>query len=719
MLLQRITATAADGSLENYRLFVTGSPRLGNQGSDNTAWLADFRGRQMLFARREGHSLALGCSAPWLARSVGFVGVSDGRTDIKAHGRMTCQYDKAEHGHVAFTGEVDLHACGGKFILAMGLDRSPDAAALNLSLSLTGAFGDARNLYIKQWSDWQKSLNQRCESSTDEISHATSDERGRPDSSRPRVNPVADVDEPNLYRTSTMVLKTHRSKRFAGASVASLAVPWGDVRSADDPGGYHLVWPRDMVEESLGFLAIGAFDETRQALNYLKVTQNPDGGWAQNVWLDGTVYAAGVQLDEAALPILLVDFARRESALSDEQLRDHWPMIRAAAGFLIRSGPSTGQGRWENAPGLQPYTLATIIAALVVAAKFADRSGEPEVADYLFQTADLWNDQIEDWTYAIGTSLAEQLGLDGYYVRLAPPPGIKALNRQGKMPTERQARDLPVDQVVSCDALALVRFGLRAADDPRILNTVKAIDAVLKADLPAGPCWRRYNGGYYGESDEGDPFSGAKDKHGHGRAWPLLTGERGHYELAAGRPESARQLLETMGGLCSQIGFLPEQVWDMDDLPSKNLFKGRPAGSAMPLAWAHSEYIRLLRSVRDGKVFDLPADVHERYVLKRTGTNLALWRFDCKSVSLPAGRTLRVETLAPAIVFYSVDGWKTSRETTTRRTGIGLHFVDLPTADLHPGDHLVFTFRWPEADDKWQGEDFFLTVEAADRKAAT
>ena len=92
--------------------------------------------------------------------------------------------------------------------------------------------------------------------------------------------------------------------------------------------------------------------------------------------------------------------------------------------------------------------------------------------------------------------------------------------------------------MVSLDALAFVRFGLRAPDDPRIVSTVKVVDATLKVDTPRGPAWHRYQGDGYGEHADGGPFDGS----GVGRAWPLLTGERAHYELAAGRTDVAEHL---------------------------------------------------------------------------------------------------------------------------------------------------------------------------------
>lgn len=708
VLLQRVKFVPASGNLAELRLFVTISLRLADQGQGNSGWVGSYRNWPMLLGQRDDHALALASSASWLHRSAGFVGQSDAWQDIRRHGAMTWEFDRAENGNVALAGEIDLQACNGEFVLALSLDNSPDSAALNAFLSLGDSFDTLRDEYVQQWQAWQKQISPL---DTDELTSTNNEQRERADRSRPRV---AESDSPrpaNLHRTSMMVLRVHRSKQLNGAAVASLATPWGEIRDDDDIGGYHLVWARDLVEEAMGLLAGGAGDLVLSTLNYLRATQKTDGGWPQDMWLDGSPYSDGVQLDEAGLPVLLVDLAHRESLLNDEQLKSFWPMVRSAAAFVIRSGPSTGQDRWENTPGLSPYTLAAEVTALLIAARLADRFGEPDMGEYFRETADLWNDQIEPWTYVTDTPLARRLGVEGYYVRISPSPGMHTLLGHGRPPLMKQARDLPVTDVVSCDALALVRCGLRAADDPRILNTVKVIDAMTRIELPAGPCWRRYNGGYYGETDDGLPFTGHADKSNRGRGWPLLTGERGHYELAAGHPERARKMLETMNGFASQAGFLPEQVWDSDDIPQRDLFRGRPSGSAMPLAWAHSEYLRLLRSIRDRRVFDRPDDAWERYVQRKVGSDLCLWRFDHQIDSCPAGRQLRIEVMAPAIVRFSIDGWKHYEEVATRGRGIGIHVVDLPIEDVRAGSTLCFTFRWPEAGHRWEGKDFSLHIE--------
>ena len=137
---------------------------------------------------------------------------------------------------------------------------------------------------------------------------------------------------------------------------------------------------------------------------------------------------------------------------------------------------------------------------------------------------------------------------------------------------ERRNSAVPADEEISLDFLHLVRFGLRSANDPLIRDSITAVDALLKTDTPNGPAWHRYNGDGYGEHDDGRPFDGT----GRGRAWPLLTGERGHYELVAGNDPSP--YLKAMAAMTGPGGMMPEQVWDSAALPERRLFPGgRPA----------------------------------------------------------------------------------------------------------------------------------------------
>jgi glucoamylase len=156
-------------------------------------------------------------------------------------------------------------------------------------------------------------------------------------------------------------------------------------------------------------------------------------------------------------------------------------------------------------------------------------------------------------------------------------------------------------------------------------------------------------------------------------------------------------------------GMLPEQVWDAPDIALHELFFGKPSGSAMPLVWAHAEYVKLARSLRDNRVFDLPPQTTERYVVNRVVSLRTLWHFNHKCRTINARETLRIETLAPAMIHWSGDGWNTTRDQHTQDSGLGAHFVDLPTATLPAGARITFTFYWPQSA-RWEGADFEVDV---------
>jgi glucoamylase len=522
-------------------------------------------------------------------------------------------------------------------------------------------------------------------------------------------------DDRALYLTSAAVLRTHADRTVPGAIVASLSIPWGNTRN--DLGGYHLVWSRDLVESAGALVALGAGRTARRTLAYLVATQEPDGSWVQNQWVDGVAYWSGVQLDEAAYPVLLAGALRHGGAAemhgmagSDAKAFEHLltedaleHMIASAARFIARTGPATQQDRWEEDAGLTPSTLAPVVAALVVA---ADHSAEP-AATYLRELADDWNASIEAWTYASGTRLSRENGVDGHYVRIASPDVLAGAPISTPVPVRNrppEASLVPADEMVGTDFLALVRFGLRMADDPRILSTIAVTDAELRTETPSGPVWHRYSGDGYGEHADGSAFDGT----GIGRGWPLLVGERAHYELEAGR--DARPYLEAMRRMGSSGGMLPEQVWDTEAIPARGLVPGRPSGSAMPLAWAHAEYVKLVRSIALGHAIDRPAAAWHRYHGEAPKAVRATWRFAAPRPTMVAGRLLRLELLTPARAHCSLDGWRTWLDIDARDTGIGIWVADVPgSAGLRPGDGVVFTFWWPEAG-RWEGRDFTVAV---------
>ena len=422
----------------------------------------------------------------------------------------------------------------------------------------------------------------------------------------------------------------------------------------------------------------------------------------------GSPYWSGIQMDETALPILLVDLAWREKALTQEDRLRFWPMVRQAAIYLLRNGPISPQDRWEEAGGYTPFTIGAEIAALLVAAEMADLNHEPSIAIYLREVADNWYTAIDRWMYVSDTDWCRKFDVKGYYIRIATMNAGDEIISQEKILVKNVSCDKAyqlAEHLVSPDSLALVRFGLRAADDPRIIDTIKVIDALLKTDMPQGAIWHRYNGDGYGEHADGLPFDGT----GIGRAWPLLTGERAHYELAAGKKEEANKLLKALENFANEGGLIPEQIWDTADIPGRELYLGRPSGSAMPLVWAHAEYVKLLRSLRDGRVFDMPPQTVQRYLVERQVSPHVLWRFTYKRPSMPYGKQLRIETMAPAMIHWSKDNWKTTQDVKSKDTGLGIYVTDLSTQMIPKGKEIKFTFYWPEVN-HWEGTEFSVRV---------
>jgi glucoamylase len=683
VVLQKVRFEPLQGAFSDYHLFALLSPHLENCGYGNTGWIGEYKGFPMFFAQHDGATLSLASSAPWRKTSVGFVGASDGWQDISQHFDMDWEYTRAENGNIAFTGQVDLTACNGEFVLAIGFGSIWTEAGQQARSTLFEDYNEVRTHYVSQWQNWQQKL--------------------------------LELDDPlrqhDLYRSSTAVLRTHESKDFLGGIIASLSIPWGFNKGDEDLGGYHLVWPRDLVETAGALLAAGALTDANRVLRYLESTQEAEGNWAQNLWLDGRPYWSGIQMDETAFPILLIDLMRREAPDTLGKLNRWWPMVRKAVSFIIRNGPVTQQDRWEEDAGYSPFTLAAEISALLAAAEIADLTGHGDQAQTMRDVADAWNDNIERWTYANGGDLAQQLGIGGYYVRIAPPNTDGAASpTQGFVPIKNKPPGQDGDRayhIISPDALALVRFGLRAPDDPRILNTLRAIDALLAVELPQGPCWYRYNGDGYGEHRDGSAFDGT----GIGRPWPLLAGERAHYALAAGHRDEAEAFLTVMeNSTLDHSRLLPEQVWDSADIPELELFRGKPSGSACPLVWAHSEYIKLRRSIRDGKIFDQPPQTAQRYLKEKHVRQIFGWRFNNKTRNIPRNKTLRITLLSPATIHWSIDNWTTVHDSDTRDTGLGIHILDLPTTSLPTGGEAVFTFFWPNGK-RWEGTNFRVKVE--------
>ncbi len=664
---------------EALRLYVLLAPHLGATGYGNRAAVALHHGRRALCAEQGPFGAALAAvderQRDAIGRaSAGYVGTSDGWQDFARNGAMTWEHDSAGPGNVALIAELPR-----RVVLSLGFGSSAGAAATLAIGSLLQPFDNLLQQHTALWQAWQAERSERY--------------------AVPLDVPPDLADE---FLVSTIVLRSHLDKTFPGAMVASLSIPWGD--SGNERGGYHLVWPRDLVETAGALLALGADQEARDTLRYLMATQLEDGHWQQNQWLGGTAYWQGVQLDETAFPVLLAAALDEREALAGVEVED---MVRRALGFIARTGPATEQDRWEESAGINPFTLAVSIAALVAGAGLLPTPA----ADWALELADFWNGNIERWTSVADTPLARRLGVAGYYVLVLPAQAIERrpdIFRQ-VIPIHNRADNAAVraDELVGTEFLQLVRFGLRRADDPLILDSIRVADALLKTDTPSGPVWHRYNGDGYGEHDDGSPYDGA----GRGRGWPLLTGERGHYELVAGR--DPLPYLEAMCRMASPGGMLPEQVWDTDPIPGRRLAPGRPSGSAMPLVWAHAEFIKLLVSRHLGHPIDRPRAVGQRYRGKRPAARHAFWWPHAPIAGFPAGAQLAVALPQPAVVHWGRDGWRDLADEPTRDSGLGFHIAILDAAGLKPGATIDFTWRWQQSGD-WLGRDYALAVEPAE-----
>lgn len=678
-VLQRARLTAKKRFLSSLRVYALCAPHLQVGGWGNNARVVESNGARLLVADKEGTWLALGSTPSFSKCSCGYVGRSDGWTDLADNYEMDWEFTRALDGNVALMGEIGLEDGETEFTVGLAFGLSPHAAINTLAQALSVPFEAQIRRYEAEWS-------------------------------RPFAKVLAldasSRDGGLLYRSSYRLLLAHEDKIFPGALIASMSIPWGEARGDEDMGGYHLVWTRDLVNSALALLAAGNSDTPLRALIYLATSQRDDGGFPQNFWIDGQAYWEAIQLDEVAFPIILAWRLHEAGALGDF---DPYPMVLGAARCLIENGPATAQERWEEASGYSPSTLASNIAALFCAALFARERGDEPTARYLEEYADFIECHVDRWTVTTEGTLHPEI--TSHFIRICPAAtddprpdedpnrGVLAINN---LPSGDR-RNFLAREIVDAGFLELVRYGIRSPTDSMVTDSLQVVDAVLKVDTPAGPCWRRYNHDGYGQREDGGPFQG----HGRGRAWPLLTGERAHYELALGRDVSA--LTAAMEGFASPSGLLPEQVWDVEDRPRQHMFLGKPTGSAMPLMWAHAEYVKLLRSVHDGEVFDRVDAVASRYLsARRSCVKLEIWKHNRQPRSVRRGFILRVQASGYFRLVFTMDDWQTHSMEESLPTALGVRYVDIPVTDSR-AERVLLTFYWPE-DGRWEGRDYEVTI---------
>jgi glucoamylase len=686
IVLQHVRITGDEAVLSRMKAYALLAPHLEVGGAGNSGRGLEVAGLKALLCWKNQTSLAMGVDCGFTRTSCGFAGESDGWQDLSKNMKMDWEFGEALNGNIAVMGEIDLSRVR-EFTVAISLGEGHHAALSGMMQSLAMPFDAHCKRFVEQW--------HRAES--------------------PERLALRSTDGGRLMRISHNIILAHEDKTYSGAFIASASIPWGRSKGDDDLGGYHLVWTRDMVQSATALLACGRVETARRALVYLACTQKPDGGFAQNFWIDGTPYWTGIQLDEVAFPIVLAWRLWKLGGLGDF---DVFPFVERAAGFLVQYAPVTQQERWEENAGYSPSTLAAVITGLLCAADIARSHMAPEMAGFLEDFADWLEAHLDEWTTTEDGVLLPEV--KRHYIRIRPPQEgdpfqtetnskhniVRLNNRAPGEKFEYEARE-----IIDGGFLELVRYGIRRADDPLVVDTLKVVDAVLRIETPYGPCWRRYNHDGYGQRKDGGPFL----TWGQGRAWPLLTGERAHYELARGNDITL--LIKAMERFSSSGGMMPEQIWDYADMPETGMYFGRSAGSAQPLVWAHAEYIKLLRSAADDCVYDRIPIVYDRYAGagkdKPQRRLVEIYQLSRTLDTVAEGHILRILDAKRFRVVWSDNGWAASHVVESSAVGyMGFH-VDLPPAQAAGEGRsgvIEFSIYWLD-ENRWLDHNKSVKVE--------
>jgi glucoamylase len=566
---------------EPLRTYVVHEPTLTKDGSDDRS-----RTTGSALVAWDGSAASALVARPRFAQSSqGYLGTSDGWTDLSRHKRLTALYDHAGPGNIGQVARLPVdgvRTTGAELTLGYGTDRG---AALDAARqSLDAGFDATSSLYSVGWHEYMASLD-------------------------PAPQSLSTAHQREVYWSSLAMLAASEDKHSRGGFVASPSMPWAwrnDPDLAPVPGPYHLVWPRDLYQHATALLAAGDEAAANRAWEFLMSVQESDGHMPQNTETTGEPHWTSIQLDETALPIVLAWQLDRTDPRSLEA-------VRMAADFLVefrmdgRQSPWTPQDRWENQSGYSPGTIASAIAGLVCAADLLERGGRPQLAESYRQVADRWAASVDGWTATTNGPLSDE----PYYLRLSKegdPNVASPYNPGDNYPTD-------VDQRTQVDPsfLELVRLGIKPADAPTVQNSVAVADRVLAEETPAGTFWHRFTSDGYGEEADGSDWNLGEGRT-YGRLWPIFAGERGEYELLAGRPDLAAQRLADMASTANEGLLLAEQVWDnrapaQDGDPGP----GTPTRSATPLAWTHAQYVRLAISIDAGHPVEQPSVVADRY----------------------------------------------------------------------------------------------------------
>ncbi|HWV14586.1 MAG TPA: glucan 1,4-alpha-glucosidase [Cellvibrio sp.] len=615
------------------------NPHMANTGPGDRAWSEN----NTWFAADGNTHLAIRTDAPISKSTVGFEGVSDGINDLKSAGKLSHGYTSTGEipGNIALTLALPTLNKGqsGEWLFTLGFGNSKEESLAAANQTLATGYNKVLANYNGSgeaigWEDYLAALPEL------EKLAATATDGGK------------------LLYASALVLKAQEDKTHAGAVIASLSNPWGDVTTAEkSQTGYKAVWPRDFYQVTMAMLALGDKTTPRVAFEYLENVQTsaktPDytgtpGWFLQKTHVDGQIEWVGVQMDQTAMPIMLGWRLWKDGVINNADIVSWYhKMLKPAANFLTDGGkvglhwntetivpPYTQQERWEEQPGYSPSTTAAIITGLVAAADIAKLAKDDKNANRYLAAADKYSANIEKTMFTT-TGVLNKAPADGrYFLRITENANP---NDQGPLGERNGKKGLSESEVLDGGFLELVRYGVRSPYAKSVIETLPELDDTQLEDelrvkyeftFPgvegSFPGWRRYGKDGYGEDILKGYGYGAKPENARGRVWPIFSGERGQYELAKAAvkgsvsPATLASLRQTyvqgMELFANEGYMIPEQVWDgVGNNETYQYPLGEGTNSATPLAWSHAEYIKLLRSLSDQEIWDKNSSTALRY----------------------------------------------------------------------------------------------------------
>jgi glucoamylase len=583
----RIRLESLDGHA--YRLYALYDPSLANGGMDDSGATDG----DVLTATDAAKPVATALESfpAFDQTSTGYLGTDDGWTDLKDDQTLDETYDSAGPGNIVQIGRIaDVTGQSGHQMarLSLGFGQGVPEARGAADDSLGTAFATTARRYAHGWHGWLRSIRQV---------------------------PASAAGVRRQYLASAMVVAAAEDKLNPGAFIASPSAPWvwGDeVPDLSSPSGaYHLVWARDAYQFGTALWAMGDRAAARRIVHWLfTVQQKDDGSFPQNSDVTGTPVWTNLQLDEVALPIALASLVGRDGPST-------YAHVKKAADFIAdyvdpetgRHAPYSPQERWENQSGYSPNSIAAQINGLVCAAHIAVRNGDRASARRWLSLADRWKARVKKWTVTTNGPLGNR----PYFLRLTkngkPNTGFQYAIGDGGPTAVDQRR------VLDPSFLDLVRFGILGPTDGAVRSSLPLIDRKLGVRTPNGPFWRRASFDGYGETRTGKEWtitdSGTFTTLG--RAWPILTDERGEYAVTMGR--HAGRYLRAMAKASGPSDMLAEQVWDGRPPTGEPCCRlGEGTRSATPLIWSHAALVRLAWTIQHRLPVDQQRVVSRRYL---------------------------------------------------------------------------------------------------------